>query len=637
MKKIYVLLAASGFAFGAFAQTQRTVLAEEFTQASCPPCAAQNPAFNALLAANPTKVVAIKYQTNWPGVDPMNVQTQGDVGPRVTYYACNGVPYAPMDGSVANVSSPNYAGAPANWTQTILNTEYNTVTSPFALSVSHTMSSDFDSAFVTVVITAAQNFTSVGALKLQLGMTERVVHFNAPPGTNGETDFYNVMRKMYPDANGTTLGSSWTNAQTQTLTFAVALPSYIYDKNQLNFVAFIQDDGNKTVEQAAGDMEVLVTNDASATAVTGLPSMTCSTTINPVVTIKNFGSATLTSCIVNYKVDNNAPSTYSWSGSINTNGTANAALPAVTVTGAGTHSFTSWTTMPNGTTDYNTNMDSNVGSFMIVGTAASAPLIEGYVSATFPPTGWGINNADNDAITWTRISTANCGGFHASSNTAKMDFFSSPAGTVDEMIAKNVDMTATTNKIMTFDVAYCQYSAENDQLDVEVSTDCGATWTNVYSKAGATLKTKAAQTTAFTPSAANQWRMEVVDLTPYATATSLIIKWVATSAYGNNLFVDDINIGTTGIQENADVNSISVYPNPFDQNANINLDLVKTENVTVNVYNMTGELVSVQNEGELSAGAHNIVLNGANLSDGMYFVTIVTGDATVTRKVTVSH
>src|ERR1035437_9390866 len=110
-KNFYLIHAASGFAIGAFAQTQRMVLAEEFTQASCPPCAAQNPAFNTLLQANSTKVVAIKYQTNWPGVDPMNAQTQTDVGPRVTYYNCTGVPYAPMDGSVAAVSSPNYAGA----------------------------------------------------------------------------------------------------------------------------------------------------------------------------------------------------------------------------------------------------------------------------------------------------------------------------------------------------------------------------------------------------------------------------------------------------------------------------------------------------------------------------------------------
>src|SRR5665213_2574874 len=108
-------------------------------------------------------------------------------------------------------------------------------------------------------------------------MTEKTIQFATEPGTNGETVFYNVMRAMYPTANGTTLASTWTNLQTQTINFAIKLPNYIYDKNQLNFVAFIQDDGTKNVEQAAGDQPVLVSNDAGATAVTGVMPMSCST------------------------------------------------------------------------------------------------------------------------------------------------------------------------------------------------------------------------------------------------------------------------------------------------------------------------------------------------------------------------
>ena len=87
MKKIITILMLVVFAsVYSYGQSQRLVLAEEFTQASCGPCAAANPTFNALLQANPTKITAIKYQTNWPGVDPMNTQTQTWVGPRVSRY-----------------------------------------------------------------------------------------------------------------------------------------------------------------------------------------------------------------------------------------------------------------------------------------------------------------------------------------------------------------------------------------------------------------------------------------------------------------------------------------------------------------------------------------------------------------------
>src|SRR5258706_16343823 len=75
MKKIFTLIVSVIFVYTlSYGQSQRLVLCEEFTQASCPPCAAQNPAYNTLLNANPTKVVAIKHQTSWPGVDPMNAQ-----------------------------------------------------------------------------------------------------------------------------------------------------------------------------------------------------------------------------------------------------------------------------------------------------------------------------------------------------------------------------------------------------------------------------------------------------------------------------------------------------------------------------------------------------------------------------------
>ena len=61
MKKYLLLsLLLAGSSWFVSAQNQRLVLAEEFTNASCGPCAAQNPAFDALLSANPTKITAVK-------------------------------------------------------------------------------------------------------------------------------------------------------------------------------------------------------------------------------------------------------------------------------------------------------------------------------------------------------------------------------------------------------------------------------------------------------------------------------------------------------------------------------------------------------------------------------------------------
>src|SRR5688572_17217653 len=98
MKKIYRIFALTLGECTAVAQSQHMELMEKFTQASCGPCAAANPSYNALLNNNTSKVVSIKYQTNWPGVDPMNAQYPSAINARVNYYGLNSVPYAVMDG-----------------------------------------------------------------------------------------------------------------------------------------------------------------------------------------------------------------------------------------------------------------------------------------------------------------------------------------------------------------------------------------------------------------------------------------------------------------------------------------------------------------------------------------------------------
>jgi hypothetical protein len=248
MKKLYVTLVLASLVSVAGAQSQRLVLVEEFTQASCGPCAAANPQFNSLLSANTTKVVPIKYQVNWPGVDPMNAQYPA-VSSRVNYYSVSSVPYALMDGEA--VTGQSYTGYPNNLSQASINNEYAVVTSPFDLAVEHVLNANQDSVFITVHATATQAYAITTALRLHTVLIEKHIHFATAPGSNGERDFYNVVRKMIPGTGGTGITNNWTVGQTSTYTFAVAVPSYIYDINQLAVVCFIQNSSSRQVEQAA--------------------------------------------------------------------------------------------------------------------------------------------------------------------------------------------------------------------------------------------------------------------------------------------------------------------------------------------------------------------------------------------------
>ena|GEM_PF-496374 len=102
-----------------------------------------------------------------------------------------------------------------------------------------------------------------------------------------------------------------------------------------------------------------------------LNGMACATTFSPYVNVQNFGTQTLTSCVLNYKLDGNAIATQSWSGSLTPGQIDNVSLPVVTIT-AGTHTLTCFTSNPNGVTDSNAVNNQSISIFTYGITAAFA-------------------------------------------------------------------------------------------------------------------------------------------------------------------------------------------------------------------------------------------------------------------------
>ncbi len=74
------------------------------------------------------------------------------------------------------------------------------------------------------------------------------------------------------------------------------------------------------------------------------------------------------------------------------------------------------------------------------------------------------------------------------------------------------------------------------------------------------------------------------------------------------------------------------YPNPFNPSTQINYGLKKAGNVEISVYNILGNKIATLVDGFKSAGKHTALLNASNLSSGVYFYKIVTGEFVQTRK-----
>jgi len=638
MKKIFTLAFGLGLTFAANAQVQRMVLSEEFTNASCGPCASQNPAYNALMDANTTKVVTLKYQTVWPGVDPMNAQNQSDVATRVTYYGVNGVPTAPLDGDTALAQVDGYYfGAPHNITQTAIDSRY-AMPSHWSMGLTHHLSADLDSIYITLTVTPDATNPAITGLKLHIALIEKEINFIAPPGTNGETDFFNVMRKMYPSAAGQNLNAA--NASgVFTYTVAQALPAYLYDLNQVGVVAFIQDNASWDVKQAAMSQPVALAIDGALTAVTAVTGdFFCGTSFVPTVTLKNSGATTLTSATISYMLDGGAAQTFNYTGSLVTGATAVVTLPSLTLTGGG-HTFTAMVTMVNGAADINTGNNSQSKLFTNYAGGASAAGYSNLFATSPLTTGtYSVINADA-AATWTySTATATTGG-----GSMRMNFYQSAAGKVDQLILPPFSTTGSTAVKFAFKHAASQYTnattpLTNDKIELMYSRDCGTTWTAMWSKTGADLATNGAPsgTAAFVPSA-SQWVLNEVQLPSLAlNQPSLLIKFEATSDFGNMAYIDEINISSNvGIQDITNGNSLNVYPNPFSESTTLKLALAKSENVTISIVNSFGALVKTENKGKMQAGESLINIDGANLAAGIYLMNVTVGNKTYSQKVNV--
>ncbi|HYG51533.1 MAG TPA: choice-of-anchor J domain-containing protein, partial [Flavobacteriales bacterium] len=272
-------------------------------------------------------------------------------------------------------------------------------------------------------------------------------------------------------------------------------------------------------------------------------SSSCNTTHTPEVVLRNYGTTTLTSCDINYYLDAASPTTFAWTGSLSSGASVVVTLPSFT-TGAAAHTWTAYTTNPNGSADGNTSNDSTTNSFTVT-TAPSGsvlPFTEGFEPVTFPPTGWTIVNPDIN-VTWVRSTAA--GGYGTSTAAARFDNFSSVtdiSGEHDYLVTPALDFSGSGTLNLTFDVAYARYDASYfDSLYVWITTDCGGTWTKVYGNGSSGLATAPDNTSAFTPGA-TQWSTETVDLSAYTGITSVQLRFENLSGWGNYLYVDNINI-----------------------------------------------------------------------------------------------
>jgi hypothetical protein len=669
MKKNLLTLGLVIAGITSVAQTPRLSLFEEFTGENCPPCAATNPGLNANIAANSTKVVAIKWQvpipsaptTTWSLWKTNESEIKWRYSPSPAGYGymsawtstdtptggINSAPQGRIDGGhlwavPGGGASSNHAG---NGNATLFNAA-SSFTSPFSIAMNRAWDPTFSSVTLTVNITASANYTSTGALVYRLVMIERHINFATAPGTNGEKDFEDVAVKSFPTTQagtittsmGTAMASAWTTGQNQTFTINCVLPSYIRDKSEVAFIGFIQDDGNKRVQQAALSNTVGLANDAKAISA-NISAVVCSTTLIPTVTVKNHGSNAITAFTVQPALDAVIGANVVWTGNLAPGASTTIPTNLLTTT-AGAHTYSYNIIAVSGGENNLTNNKKST-SFVCSPVYFANPVVEPFTVVTFPPTNWAMVNS-NAGPTWSRNGAV--GAYGTNTGASKYDFYNNAVtGDADDLYLPPTSLTGTTSPVLSFDVAYAFYTAvpnnENDKLEVKVSTNCGTTWSTVFSQAGTVLATNASPVTAaFVPNA-SQWKTVNVALTSYSNAPEVLVKFVATSDYGNNMYVDNINLSqavATSVKANTNNNvSFDVYPNPTRGETNVKIDAVVGGNANVIVMNTLGQIV-YSKQVELTVGVNTLQIDAKDFASGLYNVMVESNNGSMVKKLTVT-
>lgn len=217
----------------------RVVLTEGFTQWNCGYCAPWNPVeLGVVEEMGWDTVVNIKWHVWWPGAnnDPFYLWNSSEAGDRTRYYGVQniGVPHGYVDGrTVITQSQVGFRNQ--------IRSRRNT---PAPCSIDLLACSETATAvdFSGVITASDSALTNTQLFVVLLSNYE-----DTSGGTNGETEFYNIFRDMWPNVNGQTFSV----AQGGTYEFTGSLNKDAgWDPLNLSVVVFIQDYSTKWVHQA---------------------------------------------------------------------------------------------------------------------------------------------------------------------------------------------------------------------------------------------------------------------------------------------------------------------------------------------------------------------------------------------------
>ena len=246
--------------------TIKRPMLESFTSSTCGPCVAGNQNVDAVTSNySDDQYSILKYQMSWPGAgDPYYSDEGGD---RRTYYSVNSVPNLVLDGNL-------WQGNSSSLTAQLID---DAIAEPAFLDLSSNYSIGGQKVDFSVTIDPLGDFSN---LTMYAAIFEYVTFDNV--GTNGETEFNYVMKKMVPGSTSYNISSLQDGIQVVENFSYIFQGNYILpldatnpvnhsinhtveDFDNLGVIVWIQDDASKEVLQSTtASLVTNVNNDLSS-------------------------------------------------------------------------------------------------------------------------------------------------------------------------------------------------------------------------------------------------------------------------------------------------------------------------------------------------------------------------------------
>ncbi|MDN5217379.1 PKD domain-containing protein, partial [Fulvivirgaceae bacterium BMA12] len=237
----------NGFAFDDFyiGERSKVILLEHFTNNSQAESGLSNDQVTSLVTQNSNEVFNINYHTSFPGFDLFNQENKPDPSARRLFYGLSEPPNSVFNGE--HIFTLLNASNTAVLQDSIDKLSLETPLFDINLTLPATSNSQLD---IDAVITATPVIPPGFNEELVVHTAIIETDVSGVEGIPAGITYYNVMKKLLPDASGNTINRTWNVNDTETVSESWTVQR-AYDPTKLAVIVFVQNKNTKRVYQAA--------------------------------------------------------------------------------------------------------------------------------------------------------------------------------------------------------------------------------------------------------------------------------------------------------------------------------------------------------------------------------------------------